>query len=164
VISDGYRRLNRELHKRRPTYGANGFKHAGKVRSLMEHLGTDDVLDYGCGKASLSKEISCQNYDPCVPKYADLPLPADIVACFDVLEHIEPEYLDAVLSHISDLARKAAILVIATHPDRSKNLPDGSNPHRIVESPEWWVAKLGEYMPVARHEVGPKDVTLWLIR
>lgn len=164
MISDEYRRLNSQLHKQRPTYGANGFKHADKVRTLMVELGTDDVLDYGCGKASLSKEIPCQNYDPCLPKYAGLPVPADIVACFDVMEHIEPEYLDVVLSHISELARKAAILVIATHPDRSKSLPDGSNPHRIVESPEWWASKVDKYMPVARYEVGPKDVTLWLIR
>jgi hypothetical protein len=163
VISEEYRRLNAQLHRDRPTYGANGFKHAELVRSLMRDYQTNDVLDYGCGKASLSKHVMCRNYDPCIPKYADDPDPADIVACFDVLEHIEPEHLHSVLVHLSQLTNKALVCVIATHPDRSKNLPDGSNPHRIVEDAAWWVEKMSEYFTVIDHSVGPKDVTLWAI-
>jgi 2-polyprenyl-3-methyl-5-hydroxy-6-metoxy-1,4-benzoquinol methylase len=163
VISDEYRALNEQLHRDRPTYGANGYKHAPLVRQLMIDYRTSDVLDYGCGKASLSKEIPCANYDPCIPKYADDPDPADIVACFDVLEHIEPEFLHSVLTHLRQLTRKALVCVIATHPDRSKNLPDGSNPHRIVEDAGWWVEKMAEYFTVLDHHVGPKEVTLWVI-
>jgi hypothetical protein len=64
-----------------------------------------------------------------------------MVVCTDVLEHIEPEHLDAVLRHVCSLAKKAVFLQIATRPAK-KCLPDGRNAHLTVQSAEWWLAKI----------------------
>lgn len=155
--------MNEQLHRERAGYGAGGWLRADLVRDAIIHYASADVLDYGCGKASLSKKIKCRNYDPCVPKYAAEPSPADIVACFDVLEHIEPECLADVLAHLRSLTRKVLIAAIATHPDRSKNLPDGTNPHRIVKPAEWWVETLGGAFNVVESVEAAKEVTIWAI-
>ena len=54
-----------------------------------------------------------RNYDPCIPEYATPPSPAELVVCTDVLEHIEPDKLDAVLNDIIRLSSKGAFLVAA---------------------------------------------------
>lgn len=163
-LSEPYRRLNEELHRTRSTYGASGHRNVHLVRELMQRHDTTDVLDYGCGKATLSAQIGCRNYDPCIPRFSDEPEPADIVTCLDVLEHVEPACLQAVLEHLQSLTRVALLAVVATHPDRSKNLPDGSNPHRIVQPGHWWVETLGGYFRVTDHKEAEKDVTVWALR
>jgi hypothetical protein len=64
-----------------------------------------------------------------------------MVACIDVLEHIEPECLDNVLDHIASLTEAVAFLSIHTGP-ALKKLPDGRNAHLIQEPAEWWLPKL----------------------
>jgi len=83
----------------------------------------------------------CRDYDPAVTGMDDTPLFADLVTCCDVLEHIEPERLDRVLAHIRSLARKAVFFVVATRP-ANKLLPNGENAHLIIESAEWWEARV----------------------
>lgn len=141
LISPEYRAQNEQLHRERANYGARGDRHV----ALLKTLGAD-FLDYGCGKGALSRALpGVRNYDPCVPEYSGEPSPADVLVCTDVLEHIEPECLDAVLAHMRDLTRVTAYVVVALKPDRSKTLPDGSDPHRIVKSAQWWQKELGRY-------------------
>ena len=64
----------------------------------------------------------------------------------DVLEHIEPVFLDNVLKDIHETFSKIAFLIIATSPAK-KFLPDGRNAHLIVETPGWWKDKLEKNMP-----------------
>jgi hypothetical protein len=45
------------------------------------------------------------------------------------------------LADLQRVTRKKALLVIATRP-AGKTLADGRNAHLIVESAEWWLAKL----------------------
>jgi hypothetical protein len=78
-------------------------------------------------------------YDPAIESFSQLPSPADLVICWDVLEHVEPNCLDSVLAHIKSLAIKSVYLVIATRADSSKLLPDGRNPHLIVKPAQWWI-------------------------
>jgi hypothetical protein len=143
LITDTYRSLNEQLHKERPDYGTSGQKHAGTILSLAKALGTQDILDYGCGKSTLSKQMPfiIKQYDPAVPKYSAMPEPADIVVCTDVLEHIEPECLDKVLDHLADLTNKVGFFTIATRA-AAKTLQDGRNAHLIVENGNWWLEKL----------------------
>lgn len=108
-------------------------------------MGVDHLLDYGCGaNVTLSKslkldhKIKYQAYDPGVPRFSRDPVPAQMVACVDVLEHVEPDKLDAVLDHIASLAEGLVFLSVCT--DKAmKTLPDGRNAHLIVEPMEWWV-------------------------
>jgi 2-polyprenyl-3-methyl-5-hydroxy-6-metoxy-1,4-benzoquinol methylase len=65
------------------------------------------------------------------------PEPHDIVACTDVLEHIEPDCLDDVLKDIRRCTKKVAFLLIATRP-AIKVLADGRNAHLIQQPYTWW--------------------------
>lgn len=143
-MSEGYAELNRRMHER-PEFGIEGQKYVKLIRTLIEANNTRDVLDYGCGKASLADALGMliQNYDPCLPEFSRRPFPADLVTCTDVLEHVEPEFIDDVLDDIQMLAKKVVFFVIAVKP-AIKTLPDGTNPHRIVQPWEWWMPKLSK--------------------
>jgi 2-polyprenyl-3-methyl-5-hydroxy-6-metoxy-1,4-benzoquinol methylase len=147
LISDEYRALNAELHKR-AEFGISGAKWALIVATLANHFGCDSILDYGCGRGTLKRALlargvtqSIAEYDPAIPEKAELPEPADLVVCGDVLEHIEPDCLDAVLDHLRELTRRVAFLVVATRPAK-KILADGRNAHLIVENARWWAPRL----------------------
>lgn len=152
LISEGYREQNRRMHQKRKGYGAKGDKWADTVSilgSLFECRYPDfnaHILDYGCGKASLSRavEYNVTNYDPCIEEYNQAVVPHSIVVCTDVLEHIEPPMLGEVLGHLHVLTLDIALLTVATRPAK-KTLPDGRNAHLIVESREWWEDRLSRY-------------------
>ena len=137
-ISPEYQALQAELHARPQGYGGKGRKWAPVVRELIAWYDARTVLDYGCGEGSLGSALpGIAEYDPAMPGKDAPPAPADLVVCTDVLEHIEPEKLPAVLIHLRFLTRTAALLVVAldaTH----KILADGRNAHLIQESPAWW--------------------------
>lgn len=142
LISKDYAELNRQMHAR-PEYGVEGQKYAAIVRGLAERARTYDILDYGCGKRTLECALGfpIKNYDPAIEGLDADPEPAQLVTCTDVLEHIEPECLEAVLDHIRSLTLGVAFLAIAVKPAQ-KLLPDGTNPHKIVHPWEWWMPKL----------------------
>ncbi len=141
-ITAEYLEQNRKLHERE-VYGLSGQRWAKTILNLCEATGSRDVLDYGCGKRSLERELgfAIRNYDPCIAGLDAPPETADIVACTDVLEHVEPECLDDVLDDLKRVTRKMGFFVIATRPAR-KFLPDGRNAHLIQELLPWWRPRL----------------------
>jgi hypothetical protein len=153
LISDEYRKLNEGLHETNKKYGVSGAVYLQHIVNLVKAYQTQDILDYGCGKSTLANNLPfiIKQYDPAVPKYSEMPKPAHIVVCTDVLEHIEPECLDNVLDHIRDLTRKVAFLVIATR-HAQKTLADGRNAHLIVKPARWWLAKLYERFDIRSFE------------
>lgn len=157
LISDYYKEQNAELHKLRPDYGANGHRHAPQIRELAEAMGAEQILDYGCGKGTLGDALTgcvVRNYDPAFPEWASPPEPADLVVCGDVLEHIEPEHLDAVLDDLKRVTKKCLFATIATRPAK-KFLPDGRNAHLIQEDMFWWLPKLGSRFVIGSvHNMG----------
>lgn len=143
MISEAYRNLQSQKHEA-GNYGTSGQLHAKVIDDLATKLGTTDILDYGCGKRTLEATLGyfIRNYDPAIPELSDPPqYPADILVCSDVLEHIEPEFLDAVLDDLKRLTRKVGFLVVATGP-ANKTLADGRNAHLIQEGPAWWLPKI----------------------
>lgn len=152
LISSEYRGLNNRLHTENLAYGVGGGKHAPRILKLVEQLKTHSVLDYGCGKGYLAKELSFPiwEYDPAIPGKDETPRPADIVACTDVLEHIEPERLDYVLYDLQRCVKKVGYFTIHTGPS-GKTLADGRNSHLIQENWDWWKARLLEYFDIVQH-------------
>ena len=156
LISDDYRNLNARQHFERPEWGRQSIKWWEVIRKLCDQLGVKKFLDYGCGKAMLREalepfgyEVTC--YDPAVPAFSAPPEPHLFVVCTDVLEHIEPECLDSVLADLARVTRKGCFVVIATRP-ATRAMIDGTNPHRIVETREWWLDKLAERFNIGRHD------------
>ncbi len=147
-ITEEYRKSQEEYHELRPEYGTSAARHVNDIIELASAVNANSVLDYGCGKATLARVWPegipfLINYDPCVPEYAKTPPACDLVYCGDVLEHIEPDCLGAVLDHLAALTLKAIFLVICTQAAR-KTLQDGSNAHLIQEGLRWWMVALGD--------------------
>ncbi|AXQ69202.1 methyltransferase [Caulobacter phage CcrBL9] len=148
TISEAYRSLNAALHGENPSYGANGWQWIGPVLHFAQAHDARSILDYGCGKDSFARwapqtapNIRYESYDPAIPEHAAPPPICDFVACLDVLEHIEPDHLDAVLADIRDHMRLGGFFVICLRAAK-KELPDGRNAHLIIESDGWWIDRL----------------------
>lgn len=156
LISDEYRRLNAELHQRHGGYGSKGKSWAPRVLYYIKQWGITSVLDYGCGKGSLraalepTLSIPIREYDPAIAGKDQPPEHADLVICTDVLEHVEPECIDAVIAHLVELGDKAVLVAVACR--RGKRvLEDGRPDHLTVEPPKWWAkrfAKFGKWAPI----------------
>lgn len=144
LISESYRQANADMHAAKPHFGSSGYKHLKRVAELMREHRCRTVLDYGCGKQTLAAAMPwarIASYDPAIPELAKPPMPADLVVCTDVLEHVEPECLEDVLDDLRKLTLKCIYLEIATS-DAKKHLEDGRNAHLIVQPLEWWLPNL----------------------
>lgn len=145
LITDWYRNEQQVFHEA-SAYGSRGYNWGFLVAGIAKIERCANVLDYGCGKGTLGRTlrdagIDVRSYDPAVEAFAASPKPADLVVAVDVLEHIEPECLDAVLDDIKDKTIK--ILFVAISTIRAKRfLTDGQNSHLIVEDGDWWRPRL----------------------
>jgi hypothetical protein len=149
LISSEYQELNRKLHTENIFYGVGGGKHKDTVLKLSEKMGTTSILDYGCGKGFLAKELPFPiwEYDPAIPGKDAAPRPADLVVCTDVLEHIEPDKILPVLSDLARCVRKVGYFTIHTGPAQ-KTLPDGRNTHLIQQKKQWWKNRLKAFFEI----------------
>lgn len=148
LISHEYKELLRE-HRRRVEWGPGNPAHFKLVDQHLLQNGCQTILDYGCGEGGLlmemlSRRIKAVGYDPAVERYSILPDGRyDGVVCMDVLEHIEPAFLDNVLEHLLSVTGKLAYLVI--HLGKAIHvLPNGDNAHLIVKPYTWWLGKLSD--------------------
>ncbi len=143
LITPEYKQLQEQFHNERQDYGISGKRHIETVLAFSQKLNTRDILDYGAGKGTLQKGLPfpIQNYDPCCPEYAARPIPANLVVCTDVLEHIEHECLSEVLDDLANLTKQVLFLNVSCRP-ASKFLPDGRNAHILQQTPNWWLTWL----------------------
>ena len=146
LITEDYRAEQRRLHEN-PHYGVASIQFAPLVTEFLNQFSVQQLLDYGAGKGRLAQHIKPNHpvritmYDPAVPQYAALPPPHEMVACIDVLEHIEPQLLDNVLDHLQSLTERLGFFTIHTGP-AVKVLSDGRNAHLIQQPPAWWLPKI----------------------
>lgn len=126
------------------------MSYAPLVSQVIERMGITHLLDYGCGaNVTLSKhlklkhKVTYQAYDPGVARFSKAPLPAQLVCCIDVLEHIEPDFLDNVLDDLVRVTEAVIFLTVCTAP-AIKTLSDGRNAHLIQQPVTWWAPKLFE--------------------
>jgi hypothetical protein len=177
LITPQYLELQRDLHQQPRGYGNSGRKHAGEIIAVAAAMGIESGLDYGAGGGTLKTSLeaagwrnSVREYDPAIEGIDTPPTQgADLVMCTDVLEHIEPEKLDAVLGHIYFLTQRAAFLVISLTPS-SKKLRDGRNAHLLIRTWDWWLWKL-EHLGFTQqsrflryNESGPSEIVLWMLK
>lgn len=146
LISPAYRELNRQLHAERLDYGAGGHaaQHADAIRGIMTAYGLRSLLDYDCGKQVILELLRlpfAKGYDPCIAGLDVPPQPADIVICLDVMEHIEPDKVEAVLDHIQSLTKTIFYCTVSLVPAK-KTLPDGRNTHICLRPAAWWLQHL----------------------
>lgn len=149
LISTEYKALNKQLHHTNVLYGTSARKHVQIVKDLITNMSATSVLDYGCGKGLLGKLLDrpIWEYDPAIPGKDEPPRPADLVTCIDVLEHIEPDKLMAVLNDLRRVVKQVGYFVVSTTPS-SKTLPDGRNAHLIQKHQQWWHNRIATFFTV----------------
>lgn len=144
IITEEYKALNTKLHQESDRYGTSGAKWRDYVRPLAD-WGRLAILDFGCGKQTLKKSLGpaykVTGFDPCIPGLDAAPEPHPVVVCGDVLEHVEPELVENVLSEIRRVTQQRAFFVIALKPS-SQTLADGRNAHLSLHPPDWWRERL----------------------
>jgi hypothetical protein len=149
VITPAYREMQSRLHADNPNYGIASLEFAPIVATIIEHFGIDDLLDYGAGKGRLAQGLRqhCKRvlryhpYDPAIDAWSARPQGREFVTCIDVLEHIEPECLDAVLDELQRCTLRMGFFTVHTG-KALKTLSDGRNAHLIQAPPSWWLPKL----------------------
>jgi hypothetical protein len=150
LITEEYRKMQQELH-RNPDYGVASVQYAPIVAQVMEATGIDEILDYGAGKGRLGQTLdkmyenplTIHHYDPAIPEWSSTPAPCRLVACIDVLEHIEPELLDNVLDDLKRVTAGIGVFTVHTGP-AAKVLLDGRNAHLTQRPASWWLPKFLE--------------------
>ena len=83
-----------------------------------------------------------------------------VVTCFDVLEHLDPDEIDATLAEISRVLRPSG-LFIGSASCREAGMTDkfGHNLHRTVRSPNWWIERT---LPDrAEYHGSEMQITMW---
>jgi hypothetical protein len=144
MITPEYKALQKQLHAENERYGISGANYADIVRHISD-WGRLPILDYGCGKQTLAKALGpayrVTNYDPCIEGLDTPPEPHAAVACTDVLEHIEPEFVESTLAELRRLTLTRALLVVSTRP-AMKTLADGRNAHISLHPEDWWMERI----------------------
>src|SRR4051794_10440190 len=167
LISERYREMQSELH-RNPQYGVASVEYAPLVADVMQKLGTKELLDYGAGKGRLGatletmfdENFTIHHYDPAIPQWANAPQPCKLVACIDVLEHIEPDLLDNVLDDLQRVTAGVGVFTVHTGA-AAKVLPDGRNAHLIQKPPAWWLPRFMDRFELAQFQRMPNG--FWII-
>lgn len=172
LISPEYQEQNKQLHEQArgagKPWGMSGYKYVDDVIAFCAELTARGILDYGCGSSSLRDGIMrkipilISEYDPAIPGRDSLPVPADIVTCTDVMEHVEEDKVPAVLKHIHDLSLKGCYIVIALN-DTDHKLPDGRSAHITIKSASWWVKNIRQFpWKIDSLLANDKVVKIWL--
>jgi 2-polyprenyl-3-methyl-5-hydroxy-6-metoxy-1,4-benzoquinol methylase len=154
LITEEYRALNAELHQRNEHFGKRPSTLIEPLMQVCSQLKTSDVLDYGCGKGELNLHtpFGVKLYDPAIEKFSTPPEPADVVVCTDVLEHIEPQFVEGVLDELKRLTKKVALVTIACIPAH-KTLADGRNAHISLHPIEWWEERIRQRFNVVESDI-----------
>jgi len=141
MISKELKKTYIDIHNK-TAFGKRG-KIPSELKTFIDNRLPVSILDFGCGKGNLVStlresypDITVHGYDPANPLF-DIKLPTvDMIASTDVLEHVEPEHIDSVISMLS-LKGKYHFHLISCAPAKLI-LPDGRNAHLIQEGPDWW--------------------------
>lgn len=176
LITDEYRELNKKFHERERNagtpWGVSGRKYYKQVYNFANKIGAKSILDYGCGSSTLKgafyghgtlDDFDFREYDPCVPgKDAKRPDKADLVVNTDVMEHVEPQFINDTLLELYNRSEKGLFMVIATI-SSSEWLTSEINAHRTVENADWWINRIQSLgIRIDEVFVDRKKVYIWI--
>lgn len=138
----------------------------GMLAELSPRVGASFV-DFGCGTGRPAQELAKRGYrvlaldfaDNCLDNMVDVPfLVADLTKlpslsaqfgyCTDVMEHIDPDYVDDVLEGIARCVRGAVYFAISTVDDAFGPALEGKQLHLTVRKATWWTEKMAAYWPI----------------
>lgn len=149
LVTDHYRSVLEKEHAQ-GEWGIMSLHFAARVANMMKLHRSKEVLDYGCGAGNLGKslkvimpDVIVHNYEPGIPQYSHPPAPCKIVACIDVLEHVEPECLESVLNDLERVIEGYAVITVSCHL-AMRVLNNGWNAHICIKTPQEWLEILRE--------------------
>jgi len=149
LISKEYKKILQEIHIA-GRWGNESIKPwmLEIIEKHLEKYNISNILDYGAGypglKSVLGGKYSKYNvteYDPGIESKSNTPEPQEYVVCSDVLEHIEPEFIDNVLDDLKRVITNKGFFTISCR-EALMILSDGRNAHLIQKPREWWKEKL----------------------
>lgn len=145
TISPEYKATLLQTHLARASWGHG---HADKHLATVLAMSPLSVLDYGCGKGGLvealrARGVTADGYDPGVAEWSVKPMGwYDVVTAFDVLEHVEEDYVPAVIHDIAAFGRRArAVIDLA---EAVAILEDGRNAHLTIRPAAWWIDQISD--------------------
>lgn len=171
MISEQYKGYLSVMQKKKNFSQKN--KSYNEIKNFILDNNPNSILDFGCSHGALIEKLKLDfpnisvidGYDPGVEKFSEFPSRVyDVLISNDVIEHIEPRYLDLTLSNIEKLFTNRAWIIIACYP-AVKRLPDGRNAHLSVHPPDTWIRKINQCMSnsiieyeeiVVKNKNGPK--------
>lgn len=169
MISEQYLAEQAHLHATHDGYGVASMMFGEQVSEIINETGVTSLLDYGCGKGRLMKslkvdhEVRVQLYDPSIEAYSAAPEPCEMVTCIDVLEHIEPEFLDNVLDDLQRLTQVVGFFTVHCGP-AMKVLSDGRNAHLTQQPMGWWLPKFESRFDVFHTHEGKYGFTIVVLK
>jgi len=164
MISDEYKKALRGLHESVPQWGNGPRGHILRICKWIYEERVEDLLDYGCGKGKnmpLMLPVRVTNYDPGVPQWEADPRACMHLMCLDVLEHIEPEYIEEVLAHIASKFKKSAMLSVSMT-EAKDTLPDGRNAHLLLRPVSWWLEMLDKFFTLKQVEFQTNNIVVFV--
>lgn len=150
-----YGRIHEDSAKTYP--GMTIRPYVPRIAKLVREVGAKRILDYGSGKgyqylkARVHEEwggVLPHCYDVGVRQLASRPEGLfDGLISTDMLEHIENDDLDAVLSDMFSFceSKAFAFLSVSCIPSK-KSFPDGRNVHVTQKPPEWWRNRVAPFV------------------
>ncbi len=156
MISDAYKAVLRSTRETAAGWGG-ARRHAWPVLEELQKRRIDSgaVLDYGAGLGRFGEELEriapgryrVANYEPSIPAFDVLPAGLfDCVVCTHVLEHVEPDLLEATLEELKERVLRFAYIEVP-HGPAGLTLADGRNAHLIQQPWDWWHCRFAETFP-----------------
>lgn len=148
LLSDSYRQLIEKEHQKDPKWGQTAVRRVSKILEFASRFPSKHILDYGSGSGSFGAYLSVNHpeytvfeYEPAKADKASPPNPCEFVICVDVLEHVEPDCVDAVLDDLKRVVLHTGLFTVCMVP-AGKILSDGRNAHLTIQPADWWLEKI----------------------
>ena len=150
TYSEDYKKELVNKHKSSAWGAGHAVSRMDYIRHHLEKVNAHTVLDYGCGQGTFKKWMNqnlptydVSEYDPGIEGKDNPPNPADYIVCWDVMEHVEPKYVDNVIAHLQALMLKGGYIYICLVPAHGF-LSDGRNAHLTIQDAGWWLDKFNK--------------------